>query len=58
MMEVMAAKALTPSFARFLSMIAIDPRIDPHKVATIDGLFDERAMSSSDEDKSVSAVWL
>lgn len=32
MMEVMAAKALTPSFARILSMIAIDPRIDPHKL--------------------------
>lgn len=32
MMEVMVAKAFAPSFARLLFMIAIGPRIDPHKL--------------------------
>lgn len=34
MMEVMAAKAVAPSFARYLTMTAIGPRIDPHKFYT------------------------
>ena len=34
MMEVMAAKAVASSFARYVTMTAIGPRIDPHKLYT------------------------
>lgn len=40
MMEVMAAKAVTPSFARYRTMIANGPRIDPYKLFTREELED------------------